>query len=315
MMSEQKFKLSADMLLGRTQVDTTEQQILPLDMLHPFQNHPFKRYDEGQMNSLVESIKKHGILMPVLVRPSDAGRYEIISGHNRVEAAAIAGMDDIPANVRVMDDDEATLAMVDSNLRQRETLLPSEKAWAYRMKLEALSRQGERTDLSSRQVVGKSETADMIGNDAGMSGRQIQRYIRLTYLIEPLQNLVDSEEIRLSPAVELSYLKEDEQITIASILESEEPKLSLAQAKQMKELSRQDKLDSDAIEAMLLEEKPVQRKLVIKGNVLTKYFSEDITPREMEDTIVKLLESWKKRMAREQARAKKPPVDLSQRDR
>ncbi|WP_258106916.1 ParB/RepB/Spo0J family partition protein [Christensenella minuta] len=311
-MSEPKFKLMpADLLLGDSPSNASGHQILSLDELHPFQNHPFKMYSEDKMHELAESVQQHGILMPILVRPRNEGGYEIISGHNRAEAASRVGMDGIPANIRELDDDQAILVMVDSNLRQRETLLPSEKAWAYRMKLDALTRQGKRTDLTSRQVVGKSDTADIIGDDVGVSGRQIQRYIRLTHLIEPLQVMIDLDEIKLSPAVELSYLKENEQITVVSILESEEIKLSLAHAKQLKELSRKDRLDDETIETILMEEKPAQKKLIIKGNILSKYFPDDITPREMENTVIKLLENWQKRIKREQARAKKQSVDVA----
>jgi len=313
-LSDSKFNLSGDMLLVNTQADLSEQQILPIGTLHPFKNHPFKMYSEDKMNELVESVKQHGILMPILVRPRSEGGYEIISGHNRAEAASIAGMDDIPANVREMDDDQAILAMVDSNLRQRETLLPSERAWAYRMKTEALNRQGERTDLTLGQNVPKFQgrTTELIGELAGDHYKQVQRYIRLTHLIEPLQNMVDLDEIGFTPAVELSYLKENEQITVVSVLESEEVPLSLAQAKKMKELSREDKLNDSIIEVMLMEEKPSQTKVTLRGNVLKKYFPENTTPKEMENTIIKLLENWQKKTLKEKTNVKKTTDNIIQ---
>jgi ParB family chromosome partitioning protein len=314
-LSDSKFNLSGDMLLVNTQADLSEQQILPIGTLHPFKNHPFKMYSEDKMNELVESVKQHGILMPILVRPRSEGGYEIISGHNRAEAASIAGMDDIPANVREMDDDQAILAMVDSNLRQRETLLPSEKAWAYRMKIEALDRQLGRPPEKGGQVghlFDGVKTRDIISKDAEDSSRQIQRYIRLTHLIEPLQNMVDLDEIGFTPAVELSYLKENEQITVVSVLESEEVPLSLAQAKKMKELSREDKLNDSIIEVMLMEEKPSQTKVTLRGNVLKKYFPENTTPKEMEETIIKLLENWQKKTLKEKANVKKTTDNIIQ---
>lgn len=312
-MSDSKFNLSGDMLLVNTQADLSEQQILPIDTLHPFKNHPFKMYSEDKMNELVESVKQHGILMPILVRPRSEGGYEIISGHNRAEAASIAGMDDIPANVREMDDDQAILAMVDSNLRQRETLLPSEKAWAYRMKLEAVERQLGRPNNVGQVVphFGK-RTTEIIGEEAGDHYKQVQRYIRLTHLIEPLQNMVDLDELGFTQAVELSYLKENEQITVVSVLESEEVPISLVQAKKMKELSREDKLDDNVIEVMLMEEKPSQTKVTLKGNVLKKYFPENTTPKEMEETIIKLLENWQKKTLREKADVKKTTDNIIQ---
>jgi ParB family chromosome partitioning protein len=311
-LSDSKFSLSPDMLLVNTQADLSEQQILPIGTLHPFKNHPFKMYSEDKMNELVESVKQHGILMPILVRPRSEGGYEIISGHNRAEAASIAGMDDIPANVREMDDDQAILAMVDSNLRQRETLLHSEKAWAYRMKLEALNRQGERTDLTCAQVEHKLKSVEIVARESDDSRPTIQRYIRLTHLIEPLQNMVDLDEIGFTPAVELSYLKENEQITVVSVLESEEVPLSLVQAKKMKELSREDKLNDSIIEVMLMEEKPSQTKVTLKGNVLKKYFPENTTPKEMEETIIKLLENWQKKTLKEKVNVKKTNENIIQ---
>lgn len=295
------------MLLNNTQIDPSEQQILPVNLLYPFKDHPFKPYREDKMNDLVESVKQHGILMPILVRPRGEGGYEIISGHNRAEAASIAGMEEVPANVRDMDDDQAILAMVDSNLRQRETLLPSEKAWAYRMKLEAIKRQAGRPSFNSGQIDQNllgTVSRDLLAQDSNDSSKQIQRYIRLTHLNEALLDLVDSEQVGFTPAVELSYLQEMEQITIACVVESEEVTVSLAQAKHMKELSRQDKLNEDVIEALLMEEKPSQTKVTLRGNILKKYFPENMTPKEMEDTIIKLLDGWQKKTLKAQQHTK-----------
>lgn len=274
-------------------------RMIPLDELHPFAHHPFKVKDDEAMQDTVESVKAYGVLVPAIARPREEGGYELVAGHRRHRASLLAGLAEMPVIVREMDDDEATIIMVDSNL-QRETLLPSERAFAYRMKLEALKRQGARADLTSRQVVGKLETADAIGKDVGESGRQIQRFIRLTYLVPPLLNMVDEHKVAFNPAVELSYLTSEEQVALLDAMDSEQSTPSLSQAQRLKKFSQEGSLSEDIMRAILSEEKkPEVGKITLSGDKLRRYFPKSYTPQQMEQTIFRLLEQWQRRRQRD----------------
>ena len=260
---------------------------LPPDKLSPFAKHPYRVREDAAMDELVESIRVHGILSPLLARPKGEG-YELVSGHRRRLAAQKLGLPTVPVLVREMTDDEAVILMVDSNL-QRENLLPSEKAFAYRMKLEAMKHQGKAT---SRQVVGKLESADEVGQVNGESGRTIQRYIRLTNLVPPLLQIVDDGRIAFSPAVELSYLTRDEQAELWDLIGREDATPSLSQALRMKQLSREAKLTPEVLYAILTEEKPNQKEQIrIKTESLRKYFPRNYSAQQMEREIIKLLEA------------------------
>ena len=260
---------------------------LPPDKLSPFAKHPYQVREDTAMDELVESIRVHGILSPLLARPKGEG-YELVSGHRRRLAAQKLGLSTVPVLVRKMTDDEAVILMVDSNL-QRENLLPSEKAFAYRMKLEAMKHQGKAT---SRQVVGKLESADEVGQVNGESGRTIQRYIRLTNLVPPLLQMVDDGRIAFSPAVELSYLTRDEQAELWDLIGREDATPSLSQALRMKQLSREAKLTPEVLYAILTEEKPNQKEQIrIKTESLRKYFPRNYSAQQMEREIIKLLEA------------------------
>lgn len=260
---------------------------LPPDKLSPFAKHPYRVREDAAMDELVESIRVHGILSPLLARPKGEG-YELVSGHRRRLAAQKLGLSTVPVLVREMTDDEAVILMVDSNL-QRENLLPSEKAFAYRMKLEAMKHQGKAT---SRQVVGKLESADEVGQVNGESGRTIQRYIRLTNLVPPLLQMVDDGRIAFSPAVELSYLTRDEQAELWDLIGREDATPSLSQALRMKQLSREAKLTPEVLYVILTEEKPNQKEQVrIKTESLRKYFPRNYSAQQMEREIIKLLEA------------------------
>ena len=260
---------------------------LPPDKLSPFAKHPYQVREDTAMDELVESIRVHGILSPLLARPKGEG-YELVSGHRRRLAAQKLGLSTVPVLVRKMTDDEAVILMVDSNL-QRENLLPSEKAFAYRMKLEAMKHQGKAT---SRQVVGKLESADEVGQVNGESGRTIQRYIRLTNLVPPLLQMVDDGRIAFSPAVELSYLTRDEQAELWDLIRREDATPSLSQALRMKQLSREAKLTPEVLYVILTEEKPNQKEQVrIKTESLRKYFPRNYSAQQMEREIIKLLEA------------------------
>ena len=273
---------------------------IPVEKLKPFPNHPFQVRDDDSMKETVESIKTYGVLQPVIVRTTKDGDYEILSGHRRKHACELAGRKTIPAIVRELDDDAAIIFMVDSNL-QRENILPSERAAAYKMKLEALKRQGARTDLTSRQVVGKLETADTIGNDSGESGRQIQRYIRLTELQPELQQMVDEKKMAFTPAVEISYLKPDEQRMLLDTISSEQATPSLSQAQRLKKLSQSGELTDDSMLSIMSEQKkPERNDLTIPADVLEKFFPRSFTPMKMQEVIIKLLESWQRK--RQQSR-------------
>ena len=279
---------------------------IPIKELVPFKDHPFKVIDDEAMLRTTESIAKYGILTPLIARPLEDGTYEIISGHRRVHAAEAAGLTEVPVIVREMDDDAATVLMVDSNL-QREHILPSERAYAYKMKLEAVKRQGERNDLSdketSRQVVGKLEAADVLGQTTGESGRQIQRYIRLTNLIPELLEMVDQKQISFNPAVELSYLKPKEQQLFLETMEWVQAAPSLSQAQRIKKLSQEGKLTPEAMQGIMNEVKKGDlERVTFRNETLRKYFPRSYTAQQMQDQIIKLLEQWQRRKQREQDR-------------
>ena len=258
--------------------------------------------DDDAMQDMADSVKLYGLLSPAIARPLPDGGYELVSGHRRKRACELAGLETMPVIVRELDDDAAAILVVDSNL-QREGLLPSERAFAYRLKLEALRRQGERTDLTSRQLVGKLEAADTIGESTGESGRQIQRYIRLTELIPPLLDMVDERKIAFNPAYELSFLKQDEQRLLLDAMDSEQATPSLSQAQRLKQFSQRGELTAAVMRAIMSEEKkPEIDRITITGDRLRKYFPRSYTPKQMEETIIKLLEQWQKRRKREAER-------------
>ena len=287
------------------QADAQERiQNLPLDKLEPFPNHPFKVIDDDKMLETVESIKERGVLVPILVRPKNDGNFEIVSGHRRHHASQLAGKTEIPAIVREMDDDTAILLMVDSNL-QREELLPSEKAFAYKMKLDAMKRQAGRPKENVRQIgtnlIGQRSDSTM-AQEVNESARTIQRYIRLTNLVPDLLDRVDNKTMAFNAAVEVSYLTEPEQIMLCDAIEREECTPNLSQAKRLKQYSQDGKLDENVMDAIMTEEKPIEDKLVLKGDVLAKYFPKTYTPSQKQKIIVKLLEDWHKRQLRQQER-------------
>lgn len=263
---------------------------LPPDKLSPFEKHPYQVREDTAMDELVESIRVHGVLSPLLVRPKGAG-YELVSGHRRRLAAQKLGLPTVPVLVREMTDDEAVILMVDSNL-QRENLLPSEKAFAYKMKLEAMNRQGRRTDLTSTTVVPKFRSNEVIGKESSESRETVRRYIRLTNLVPPLLQMVDDGRIAFSPAVELSYLTRDEQAELWDVIGREDATPSLSQALRMKQLSREAKLTPEVLYAILTEEKPNQKEQIrIKTESLRKYFPRNYSAQQMEREIIKLLEA------------------------
>ena len=268
-------------------------QNIPLEDLQPFENHPYKVADDEEMKQMIESIERVGTISPALARPLDNGKYELISGHRRLAACKAVGLETMPVIVRDMSDDEAVITMADANL-QRETILPSEKAFAYKMKLEALKHQGR----TSRQVVGKSESADMVSNTE--SGRQVQRFIRLTELIPQLLEMVDEKKIAFNIGVELSYLQKDEQKYLLDTIESEDCTPSLSQAQRMKKLSQSRELNMDVIFAIMTEEKANQKeKLQFKVEDLRTYFPKNYTPKQMEEIILKLLNEYHRKVERQ----------------
>lgn len=260
--------------------------------LYPFNVHPFKVLDDEKMQETVESIREHGVICPLIVRSGKEDGYEIIAGHRRKRACELLGLETVPCFIRDLTDEEATITMVDSNI-QREELLFSEKAFAYKMKLDAVRKQGQRRDLTSRQVVGKLEAADEVGEKSGESGRQIQRFIRLTFLIKPLLDYVDEKRIPFNAGIELSYLKPEEQEQIYQTIERLCVFPSLAQAKRLKELSREGKLDENGIEIVLSDEKPVALAVRLQRKKLNEYFPADYSAEQMEATIYALLERWR----------------------
>ena len=275
-------------------------QRIPLSELHPFKDHPFRVVDDDRMMETVESVKEYGVLVPAIARPLEDGGYEIIAGHRRKRACELAGRKTIPAIVRELDDDAAIIFMVDSNL-QRENILPSERAAAYKMKMEALKRQGLRTDLTSCQVGTKLRTDEQVAENSDDSARTIQRYIRLTELQPELQQMVDEKKIAFTPAVEISYLKPDEQRMLLDTISSEQATPSLSQAQRLKKLSQSGELTDDLMLSIMSEQKkPERNDLTIPADVLEKFFPRSFTPMKMQEVIIKLLESWQRK--RQQSR-------------
>lgn len=271
---------------------------IPLSELHPFKNHPFKVKDDEAMMDTAESIKQYGVLVPAIVRPDPDGGYELVAGHRRHHASEIAGKDTMPVIIRDLDDDAATIIMVDSNL-QREELLPSERAFAYKMKLEAMKHQGERSDLTSAQVGRKlpgKESREILAEQVGQSRNQISRFIRLTELIPELLDMVDEKKIAFNPAYELSFLKPEEQRQLIVVMDEEQATPSLSQAQRLKKFSADGKLGYDAMSAIMSEEKKGDLdKVVLNSDVLKKYFPKSYTPLRMQETIIKLLDQWQKK--------------------
>ncbi len=280
-------------------------QEIPLSELHPFKNHPFRVVDDEAMQRTVESVAQFGVLAPALARPRSEGGYELVAGHRRMRASELAGLETMPVIIRQMDDDTATIAMVDSNL-QRETLLPSERAFAYKMKMEAMKHQGERTDLTSGQLGRKSdgkESRELIAEQTGESARQVQRFINLTNLIPELLDMVDRKEIAFNPAVELSFLKKEEQKGFLEAMDYGQSTPSLSQAQRIKKLSRAGMCTQEAMNTIMNEEKKSELDTVtLKNDVLRKYFPRSYTPKQMQDTIIRLLEQWQKKRQRDQSR-------------
>ena len=277
-------------------------QEIPVDQLIPFKNHPFKVVDDEAMLRTVESVSQYGILSPLIARPKEDGRYELISGHRRKHAAELAGLAVVPVIVREMDDDAATILMVDSNL-QRETILPSERAWAYRLKLEAMKHQGSRGDLTSGQVGPKLDsrrTNQIVADDAGESVKQIQRFIRLTYLIPELLEMVDQKQLAFNPAVELSYLSDEQQNQFIEAMNYAQAAPSLSQAQRLKKLAADGLCSLEAMCAVMSEEKKdMLDKVTFKGDELRKFFPKSYTPKQMQETIIKLLTQWQKKRERD----------------
>ena len=278
-------------------------QEIPLSELHPFQGHPFKVKDDEAMLETADSIRQYGVLVPAIARPRAEGGYELVAGHRRHRASELAGLETMPVIVRELDDDAAVLVMVDSNL-QRENILPSERAFAYKMKLEAMKHQGTRSDLTSRQVGEKLMTSiQLVANQACESQRQVQRYIRLTELIPELLDMVDEKKVAFNPAYELSFLKPQEQIELLDAMDSEQATPSLSQAQRLKKFSQAGRLSIDVMRAILSEEKkPDLGKVAFSTDSLRKYFPKDYTPQRMQQTILKLLEQWQRRRERDQER-------------
>ena len=276
------------------------QEIL-LDQLKPFKNHPFKVRDDQRMLDTVDSIREYGVLVPAIARPDPEGGYELISGHRRKRGCEMAGLQTMPVIIRDLDDDAAVLVMVDSNI-QREELLPSERAFAYKMKLEALKHQGARSDLTSMQVAQKL-SVQKVGDDAGVSKDQVRRFIRLTELISELLDMVDERKLAFNPAVEVSYLKRDEQRMLLEAMDAEQTTPSLSQAQRLKKFSQEGKLTEEAMSAIMSEEKKSEMdKVTIRSDTLHKYFPKSYTPKQMEQTIIKLLDVWQKQRQKNQER-------------
>ena len=276
---------------------------IPLSELHPFKDHPFKVKDDDAMKETVDSVRQYGVLVPAIARPDPNGGYELVAGHRRHRASELAGKETMPVIVRDLDDDAATIIMVDSNL-QRESLLPSERAFAYKMKLEAVKHQGERSDLTSRQVGEKFQTSiQLIANQAGESQRQVQRYIRLTELIPKLLDMVDEKKIAFNPAYELSFLKKEEQLQLLDAIGSEQATPSLSQAQRLKKFSYEGHLSIDVMRAILGEEKKSDLdRVTFTSDTLRKYFPKSYTPAKMQETIIRLLERWQRNRQQQQER-------------
>lgn len=275
-------------------------QEIPVEELVPFKNHPFKVIDDESMLRTVESVAQYGVLAPLIARPKEGGGYELISGHRRKHAAELAGLSVVPAIIREMDDDAATILMVDANL-QRETILPSERAWAYRMKLEAMKHQGSRTDLTLGQVVPKfKRSTEEIAEGTGESYKQVQRFIRLTYLIPELLEMVDLKQLAFNPAVEISYLTKEQQTDFLEAMEYAQTTPSLSQAQRLKRLAAEGICSLDAMRVVMSEEKrDTFDKVTFKGDELRKFFPKSYTPKQMQETIIKLLSQWQKKRQRD----------------
>lgn len=292
-----------DLFSTGLQADTSEQvQEIPLDQLFPFNNHPFKVLDDDSMRDTTESIEKYGVLVPAIARPRVEGGYELISGHRRCHASELAGKETMPVIVRDLDDDAATIIMVDSNL-QRENILPSERAFAFKLKLEAIKHQGTRGDLTSTQVGQKSKLSiELVAEQAGETRNQVQRFIRLTELVPKLLDMVDEKKMAFNPAVELSYLKKEEQQMLLQEMDATQATPSLSQAQRLKKFSQEGHLSEDAIMAIMSEEKKDVEKITLSGDQVGKYFPKSFTPKQRQDTIIKLLDQWQKKRQRDQER-------------
>ena len=288
---------------SRQEQQREQVQQIPIGELFPFKNHPFKVLDDESMQRTVESVEQYGVLSPLIARPRPEGGYEIISGHRRQHAAQLAGLDALPVIVRQMDDDAAVLLMVDSNL-QRENILPSERAFAYKMKLEAIKNQGARSDLTSGQIVQKSKLSiERVAEDAGEGYKTVQRFIRLTNLIPELLDMVDEKKIAFNPAVELSYLDTNQQRDFLEAMNDTQNAPSLSQAQRLKKLAQEGHFSYDVAFAVMGEEKKDELdKVVIKNDTLRKFFPRSYTPKQMEDTIIKLLEQWQRKQQRQNER-------------
>ena len=275
---------------------------IPIGELFPFKNHPFKVLDDDSMSDTVESVKQYGVLSPLIARPRPKGGYEIISGHRRQHAAELAGLETLPVIVRQMDDDAAIILMVDSNL-QREHILPSERAFAYKMKLDAIKNQGTRSDLTSTQVVSKLRSNEQLGAENNQSRETVRRFIRLTNLVPELLDMVDEKKIAFNPAVELSYLDESQQRDFLEAMNDTQNAPSLSQAQRLKRLAQEGHFSYDVAFAVMGEEKKDELdKVVIKNDTLRKYFPRSYTPKQMEDTIIKLLDQWQRKQQRQNER-------------
>ena len=290
---------------SRQEQQREQVQQIPIDELYPFKNHPFKVLDDESMQRTVESVEQYGVLSPLIARPRPEGGYEIISGHRRQHAAQLAGLETLPVIVRNMDDDAAVLLMVDSNL-QRENILPSERAFAYKMKLEALKNQGARSDLTCVQIGHKlngAKARDIVADESGDNARNVQRFIRLTSLISELLDMVDEKKIAFNPAVELSYLDEAQQRDFLEAMNDTQNAPSLSQAQRLKKLAQEGHFSYDVAFAVMGEEKKDELdKVIIKNDTLRKYFPRSYTPKQMEDTIIKLLEQWQRKQQRQNER-------------
>lgn len=287
---------------SRQEEQREQVQQIPVSELFPFKNHPFKVLDDDSMTRTVESISQFGVLAPLIARPRPEGGYEIISGHRRKHAAELANLDTVPVIVRNMEDDAATILMVDSNL-QREHILPSERAFAYKMKLDAIKNQGARSDLTSPQNAAKFRSDDAVAKSQGISGDTVQRYVRLTNLIPELLNMVDEKKVSFNPAVELSYLSAEQQQEMIKAMDDTQNAPSVSQAKRIKKLAQAGKFTSDAVVAIMGEEKKSELDTVtIKNETLRKYFPRSYTPRQMEEKIIQLLDAWQKKQQRKNER-------------
>ena len=287
---------------SRQEQQREQVQQIPIGELFPFKNHPFKVLDDESMQRTVESVEQYGVLSPLIARPRPEGGYEIISGHRRQHAAQLAGLDALPVIVRNMDDDAAVLLMVDSNL-QRENILPSERAFAYKMKLEALKNQGARSDLTSTQLVSKLRSNEQLGAENNQSRETVRRFIRLTNLVPELLDMVDEKKIAFNPAVELSYLDESQQRDFLEAMNDTQNAPSLSQAQRLKKLAQEGHFSYDVAFAVMGEEKKGELdKVVIKNDTLRKYFPRSFTPKQMEDTIIKLLDQWQRKQQRQNER-------------